>query len=310
MRFDKFDANLLAALEVLLETRSVTVASQRLHLSVSATSSALARIREYFGDPILLQVGREMVPTSFGQALLTPTKEALRSIRQVISRPSGFDPARSERVFSIACADYLSAFVLAPMARTWAATSPGLRLRHITTRRDEWPALLRSGEVDLVIWPQAQTLVEHMARELAPEMSVCVAWSENETVGTSLTREAFMNMGHVVVQLGTRAASHWESWLLSTYGSQRRIEVIVDTFDLVPRYVVGTNRIALMHMSHAEKMAEYFPLRLVANPLNIPPLQLVMQWHQSKEWDEAHRWLRQQTEGMSVPYLDQAVQAE
>ena len=72
MRLGHFDMNLLVALDALLDTRSVTRASERLHIGASATSSALGRLREYFGDPLLMQVGRRMELNRSAGALRSP----------------------------------------------------------------------------------------------------------------------------------------------------------------------------------------------------------------------------------------------
>ncbi len=63
MHFNRLDLNPLVALNVLLEEKNVTRAGERLHLSQSAMSSTLARLREYFQDNLLVPVGRRMAPT-------------------------------------------------------------------------------------------------------------------------------------------------------------------------------------------------------------------------------------------------------
>ncbi|PGW82576.1 LysR family transcriptional regulator, partial [Bacillus thuringiensis] len=50
----RLDLNLLQTLEALLEERNVTRAAERLHLSQPAVSAQLARLRDLFGDPLLL----------------------------------------------------------------------------------------------------------------------------------------------------------------------------------------------------------------------------------------------------------------
>lgn len=57
------DFNLLVTLDVLLAEGSVARAAQRLRLSPSAMSRALARLRETTGDPLLVRAGRGLVPT-------------------------------------------------------------------------------------------------------------------------------------------------------------------------------------------------------------------------------------------------------
>src|SRR5258705_5918889 len=57
------DLNLLVTLDVLLAEGSVARAAQRLRLSPSALSRALARLRATTGDPLLVRAGRGLVPT-------------------------------------------------------------------------------------------------------------------------------------------------------------------------------------------------------------------------------------------------------
>ena len=57
-----YDLNLLRVLDAVLSAGSVSAAAERLHLSVPATSHALARLREVVGDPLLVRAGRKLVP--------------------------------------------------------------------------------------------------------------------------------------------------------------------------------------------------------------------------------------------------------
>ena len=72
MHFRQLDLNLLVALHTLLDEKNITQAGKRLHLTQSAMSGALARLRQYFGDDLLVQVGRRMVPTPLGESLIEP----------------------------------------------------------------------------------------------------------------------------------------------------------------------------------------------------------------------------------------------
>jgi hypothetical protein len=64
MHFHNLDLNLLVALDTLLDERNVSRAAERLHLTQSAMSNALSRLREFFGDALLVPVGRHMEPTA------------------------------------------------------------------------------------------------------------------------------------------------------------------------------------------------------------------------------------------------------
>jgi LysR family nod box-dependent transcriptional activator len=72
-----FDLNLLVALDALLSERNVTRAGNRLNLSQSAMSGALARLRHYFHDELLVPVGRQMALTPVADGLVEPVRDIL-----------------------------------------------------------------------------------------------------------------------------------------------------------------------------------------------------------------------------------------
>ena len=81
MRFGRLDLNLLVALDALLTECSVSLAADRLCLSQSATSSALGRLRDYFGDELLVVRGRSMVLTARAESLVEPVRAVLEQVR-------------------------------------------------------------------------------------------------------------------------------------------------------------------------------------------------------------------------------------
>lgn len=95
MRFQRLDLNLLVALDALLTERSVSLAAERICLSQSATSSALGRLRDYFGDDLLILRGRQMVLTARAELLVEPVRAVLDQIHRTIAVTPPFDPATS-----------------------------------------------------------------------------------------------------------------------------------------------------------------------------------------------------------------------
>ena len=108
MRFQGLDLNLLLALDVLIEERSVSRAAERLHLSQPAMSAALRRLRDYFNDPILAAHGKRMIPTPHALALREQLRALLTDIERMVSISTQFDPAQSERRFRVGASDYLT----------------------------------------------------------------------------------------------------------------------------------------------------------------------------------------------------------
>ena len=100
MRFKQLDLNLLVVFSALMETRSVTRTAERLGLTQPAASASLRRLRSFFGDELLVQVGKRMHPTPFAESLFPQIQRSLQSVEQAIATPAGFDPATSTRGFA------------------------------------------------------------------------------------------------------------------------------------------------------------------------------------------------------------------
>ena len=68
MSLSPFDLNLLLVLDAVLTEGSVAKAANRLHVTPSAVSNALARLRQQLGDPLVTRKGRGIVPTPAARA--------------------------------------------------------------------------------------------------------------------------------------------------------------------------------------------------------------------------------------------------
>src|SRR3569623_714038 len=128
MRFNGLALNLLVALAVLLEERSVSRAAERLHLSQPAVSAALARLRAYFGDPLLVPQGRRMVPSAEALAMRRELEAILDSVSNLVVRSAGFDPTTSRRTFRICASDYLLAVLFPKLLPELARLAPAVGL--------------------------------------------------------------------------------------------------------------------------------------------------------------------------------------
>jgi LysR family nod box-dependent transcriptional activator len=291
MRLGHFDMNLLVALDALLDTRSVTRASERLHIGASATSSALGRLREYFGDDLLMQVGRRMELTPLGRSLAQPVREILLTVHSTVVARLEFDPAQARRNFVIRASDYLTTVLLIDVVQRLQREAPGITL-HIANMADDVPDRLDRGEVDFVIYPSVSVNPEHPSQTLFEETYSCVVWTGNTLVGETLSLEQYRQMGHVAATFGDSRSVGFESLAMANLGVSRSIEVTTTNFNTLPQLVIGTTRIATVHTRLAQIYAHYLPLRLLPLPMDIPPLVEVMQWHAINNSDPAHVWMR------------------
>lgn len=292
MRLDRFDLNLLVVLDALMDERNVTKASQRVHIGQSAASGALARLREYFEDDLLIPVGRKLVLTPLAEGLVEPVRDTLARARATIARKPEFAPASAVHRFAICASDYVTTVVLADFVRRIVVEAPGVALDIKGPMPNAFEVFERGG-IDLLVMPEPYlSRFQHPRERLFEDSHVCMVWSENPLVEATLPFEQYMGMGHVAVHFGDESSLSFEEWFLPRYGKQRRIEMSVDSFSILPLVVVGTNRVATLHRKQAEHFARHFPLRLVEAPFDMPPVVEVMCWPAHLERDPAHLWLR------------------
>ena len=121
------DLNLLRVLDVLLEERSVTRTGARLGLTQSAVSHALNRLRYTLNDELFLRGPAGMQPTPRAVEMGPQIHAALNQLQTALS-PSDFDPATSERRFSVVAGAYASAILVPPVVSRLAQAAPLVEL--------------------------------------------------------------------------------------------------------------------------------------------------------------------------------------
>jgi len=123
------DLNLLVALDVLFEIRNVTATAERVGVTQSAVSHRLARIREFFDDPLFVSAGDDLLLTQEAEALQTPLRLALRGLRDAILSDEELDPATTKRSFAIPAADLAEIGMVPPLLARLSRVAPGARIR-------------------------------------------------------------------------------------------------------------------------------------------------------------------------------------
>ena len=290
MRFKRFDLNLLVVLDALLRERSVSKAAQRLHLSQPATSAALARLREYFNDDILVLRGKKMVPTAHAQGIAPIVEKALSDIEALISASTVFDPATSQRTFRLCASDYVTVVLLLPLLAELEKTAPHLRIEIRPPSPDALPALER-GEIDFVLTPEQYTAEDHPRKLLFEERHVAVGWKKNPVFRGPMTEEAFFAQGQIII-----AVSHAPSFAEQQMGGlnrRRRVDIVCSSFLAVPWLLPNTNRLALMHERLAKIMVRKHPLAMAPLPFEFPTMREMVQFHAARETDGGVQWLLQ-----------------
>ena len=284
--------NLLVALDALFAEKSVSRAGERLHLSQSATSGALARLREAFHDPLLVQVGRKMALTPLAEGLIEPVRNFLLHAETILNGSPAFDPTTSTRKFRLLMSDYVQTVVMTEALPRLQSLAPGISLE-LLWNIDGISEPLERGEIDLAVTPTRYLSPGHPSEPLFKDEFTCLVWSGNSRIKRDLSLETYLSLGHIVVRFGRlQQQPSFDEWFVERFGHQRRIEVITTAFNLVPQLLIGTSRIATLHRRLAIFYQRYVPLKLIAPPIEIPPLEEFMQWHKSRDRDPGTTWLR------------------
>ncbi|MES1979002.1 MAG: LysR family transcriptional regulator [Pseudomonadota bacterium] len=292
MRFNKLDLNQLVVLDALLNEKSVKRAAEKVFLSPAATSCALARLRDYFEDELLHQLGKTMVLTAKAESLQRPVRDVLLQIQSITTSNPSFDPKTSTRKITIEASDYVMVVYLADLLRRAWVEAPGMQfdLRVVGTQSH---SDLDSGEVDMLIVPEFFTAPGHPSERLFTDTWSCVVWDGNTDIGARLSLKQYLAMGHVGIEWGAgRLLTHDET-VATRLGYSRRREVTAPNFTVVPHFLVGTSRVATLQTQLARKLVANSPLRILPCPLPIEPLFEAVQCHKYQELDPAVVWLRE-----------------
>lgn len=290
MRFKGLDLNLLVLLDALLEERSVTAAARRLNLSQPATSSALARLRDYFGDELLQQSGRNMLPTAHALSLQPLIREVLGDVERLVAASSGFDPATSDRTFRLVGSDYIFMTLVAPLIASLQIEAPGLRFE-ISPPDPGIVQRLERGDIDLLLTPRHFVSPNHPAVAIFDEPHVVIGWNENPIFAGELTLEQFLDAPQVAVLFGPTRTLSFAEEQMRALGLQRRIDVIAPTFAAVPWVLPHSSRVAVLQRRLAEVFARTLPLALAPLPFAMPMMEEMAQYHTTRDRDAGLQWL-------------------
>ncbi|WP_210337856.1 LysR family transcriptional regulator [Bradyrhizobium sp. CCBAU 51765] len=293
MNLRSVDLNLLVVLDALLTERNVSRAGERIGLTQSAMSAALSRLRELFDDPLLVRFGRGLELTRNAEELIVPVRETLDRIEQTLSKKAHFDPAENARSFSISASDYAVLVLLTPLVRALATEAPNVTV-HLLPRARDPGRMLQTGQADLVIEPSE--LFGDAGFPSMPLLSdrwLCAADVQHPHIAKNcLTHEQFLELPHLVYGIGIDRQLNLADQRLSEMGIQRRIQVTVESFLLVPFLIEGTPLISLVLEREVRALHSCPKLKLFEPPIALPDIHEAMYWHPRHTNDPAHAWLR------------------
>ncbi len=297
MQLNRFDLNLLIALDALLHEKNVTRAAERVFVSQPAMSAALQKLRDYFDDPLLVRVGRDMELTPRGLSLVEPVREALLRIQVTLGTQPTFDPKTVKRIFTVITTDEAVPRMVPAVLRRVAREAPGIQchfeqISHTSLTRLEY------GDADLCLcldilrffgiraYPDSLRVVE-----LRPVRWVGAVCRDHPSVGEELTLEQYQALPHVFARPNGHTAPI-EELVRRLLNLDIDVRATAQSLLELPFMLPGTPLVATLPDRVARLVAPVVPLKLLALPFDALNSHELLLWHKRNEPDPGHAWLR------------------
>jgi DNA-binding transcriptional LysR family regulator len=291
MHLGDLDLPLLLALDALVSERSVTRAAARLGRGQPALSHALMRLRRLLGDPVLTRTSAGMTPTPRALDLLSRIRPPLAELSRAIGEPALFDPATTERTFTIVMRDYTEVVLLPVLLNELGRIAPGLRLRVVPLGETLPVEELDSSRIDLAIGYFGRIPGALRSQVLLRERFVCLTARDHPAAAAPLTLARYCRLRHLLVSPSGGGRGPVDT-LLDARGRARAIVLTIPDFVAAALIVAQTDLVATVPALIAGALHQMVPVRALRPPFHLAGFPVTQVWSPHVDADGGHRWLR------------------
>ena len=277
----RIDLNLLVLFEAVLEERHVGRAAMRLHVSPSAVSHGLGRLRRLMNDPLFLRQPKGVVPTERAKLLATPVADILDRARQVMANAEGFDPRKSVRRFVIGAPDAVTAVILPTLLAELRRDAPGIDLgvRNLVGQFEPSLRELDERSLDVALLPIENIPARFVTRTLFEDEGFVIVRRAGHPIGKRLTLARYCAAPHVLISVSGDPHGMVDG-ILEKRGLSRRVMLTVSNFMQALAVVAESDLVAAIPRRFAARYAARYRV-VVAEPpiplMNAPVLAIAPQ---------------------------------
>lgn len=287
------DLHTLECFDLLMRERSVSRAAERMGVSQSTMSETLGRLRERFGDPLLVRTRDGMAPTARAQALMPKARLAIDQLRAFADDAGDFAAATAAQRFRLTASDYAQLLLMPRLMQELQAHAPGCATDLVTVNLRLVEQALEAGEVDLAIayYPDPPPALRR--GPLFTDHYVCVARRGHPALAAPLSAREFAALAHVSVSpSGLSYFANVVDSALEAQGLARRVAVTCPHFLLASHLVSQSDLVLALPSRAAAALTGFFPLKVVEIPLEMKRVDVSMYWHDRGHHSRAQQWLR------------------
>ena len=288
----QLDLNLLLVFDALMQEGNLTRAAQRLHLSQSTVSNALARLRQQLGEELFLRTARGMTPTARALALYSPVRQALHLLQAGLGPAEPFDVQRPH-TFNLSLNDYAQAALLPMLLAHLARVAPQVEVVAYGDDADNLLPRLESGALDVAIDYLHFDSPDLHYSPLREEALVVIGRKDHPAFAGGLRLKGYQQARHVIVTPRAGRGSPLEI-VLGSAKVRRQAALHLPNYLPIPAIVAQTDLLGTVPAHQAEAFAPLFDLQVAPLPFDMPAVQISLIWHRQQQHDPAHIWLREQ----------------
>jgi DNA-binding transcriptional LysR family regulator len=289
MNWGAFDLNLLIVFDAVMQERSVTRAGNRIGLSQPAMSHALSRLRHMLKDELFIRAPDGMVPTPRAEALALPLRNALSEM-QLALEPASFDPAASDRGFTLAVDNYCAVILTPPLVVAVSAAAPSVRLDLRPGGTLDIVDHLDRGDLDLALGRADSPGERFVTRPLLEDPFVLVMRRGHPASRSKLTAAAYAALPHLEISSSRVDMGFIDRWLAEG-GFTRRIALRAPYLSAAA-ILAQSDLVATFSHRIAREFVRNHPLEIREPPYESPRVLTHMLWHRRLDRHPAHLWLR------------------
>lgn len=303
MNLSRVDLNLLVYLDVLLREKNVTRAAEQLGITQPALSNGLRRLRELFGDPLLVRTSEGMTPTERANELQPQVRGILAAVEKAVLPVADFDAFASTRVFRIMATDYAESTLIAPLMNILRETAPSITL-DILTPSDVSFQDLEQGKIDMAI-NRFDQLPQSFHQATVWRDSFSCLMSQDNPVLADFNLDSYLEAPHIWVSKTGMGVGRgmspkdpqrlgWVDEALAEAGRSRRIRLFTRHYQVAALLAAQPDLIATLPTQVARVHADDPRLATRKPPFMIIPIELKLAWSPLLQHDPGHIWLRRE----------------
>lgn len=289
-KIQQLDLNLLKVFQTLYVEQNMTRAAEVLHITPSAVSHAIKRLREALDDPLFRRSQNRMLPTPACQRMAPEIIDSLTRLQQILQQWGNFEPANSNYNFRIGMHDALEPSIVPMLANQLSRRAPNITFSSIKFDRVNLLKELSSGHIDLAL-DVALPVSKPVATLKLLENNFAVMMRAKHPLAEQLNQQNYLAATHLNVS-NRPSGMTVEDGLFREQGVSRKTTIRCQSYFAAIAVLQESDHL-LTIPSLLARQFKHPGLICRAMPFRIPSFATHLYWHQNTEQDAALRWLRE-----------------